>query len=186
MKLCIALVVALVGCGKDKPAPTPKDDLNALWGPHKITTVEMGDFAAPIPAGWRDGSEFLDKQIVSGVPPGARIVMVEKPERAEGFQANIILMWLDAKTYAPLTCEQLADEMSKEAKLDRLKQPAKESTTGADRTCVWETSHEDAHGEMHVRFNKDHALFMQCLRAAKGDPIGDSGCGALWISLAAK
>ena len=183
--IALALVGALVGCAKDEKR-APKDDHVALWKEHKITTVEMGDFAAPIPAGWRDGGELLDQKILSGVPAGSRVVMVEKAERAEGFQANIILMWLDAKTYAPLNCEQLADEMSKQAQLERVKEPARESKSDADRTCTWESSHEGAHGEMHVRFHGGHALFVQCLRAEKGDPIGDSGCGALWLSLKAK
>lgn len=31
-----------------------------------------------------------------------------------------------------------------------------------------------------VRFHAGQILFLQCLRATKGDPIGDAGCAAVW------
>ena len=164
-------ILAVTGCKR-----------GARWKEHKITTVEVGSFAAPIPEGWRDFREFFE---TVAIPAGARAVMPEESEASLGFQANIIVMWLPVDATWAQPCVQLADVSSKAQGATRTGE-APESKIGDDRVCMWTSTNPKAANTTRIRYHGDHVLFVQCLRAVAGDAVGDAGCTAFWGSLIAK
>ncbi len=156
------------------------------WEDQKITMFEVGPFSAPIPAGWRDIHELVDKSKVPQLQ--ATMLMAEVAETDLGFQTNIIGMWgtpVEILGADVSKCEAVAAEVMKQQKATSAG-PTVESTVDGDRLCTFSSQLNDATGTYRARFHGAKILFLQCLRATKGDPIGDAGCAAVWGALKAK
>ncbi|CAN5319627.1 hypothetical protein BH11MYX1_BH11MYX1_49180 [soil metagenome] len=169
--LCV-LVVASVGCKR-----------GIEWEDQKIKSFTVGPFSAPIPAGWRDLHELVDKSKVPQLE--ASMLMAETAETEVGFQANIIGMWGTPERVfgaAAAKCDEVADLVIKQQKATSLG-TAVESTVDGDRMCTFSSQLGNATGTYRTRFHGDQILFLQCLRATKGDPVGDAGCAAVWGAL---
>ncbi len=169
------LGVALLACKRE-----------IKWEAQKIKTVEIGPFSAPMPAGWRDLRELVDKSKIPQLQ--ATMVMPEVAETDLGFQANVISMWgTPAEIFgAPVaTCKDAADLTLKQQKAKPTGTPV-ESTVDGEPLCTFTSELNDATGTYRARTHGDHVLFVQCLRATKGDPLGDAGCSAIWSNLKLK
>jgi hypothetical protein len=168
----VGLVVVAVGCKRE-----------IKWEAQKIKTFTVGPFTAPIPAGWRDLHELVDKSKIPQLE--ASMLTVETAETEVGFQANIIGMWGTPEHLlgaAAATCDEVAKLVIEQQKATSLGK-AVEATVEGDRLCTFSNQINDATGTYRTRFHGDQLLFVQCLRATKGDPIGDAGCAAVWGAL---
>lgn len=170
--LVLGVVLAAIGCKRE-----------IKWEDQKIKTFTVGPFTAPIPSGWRDLHELGDKSKVPQLE--GSMLMVETAETEVGFQANIIGMWGTPEHIlgdAAATCDEVAALVVKQQKATSLGK-AVESTVEGDRLCTFSSQLNDATGTYRTRFHGDQLLFVQCLRATKGDPVGDAGCAAVWGAL---
>ena len=159
MKRWILVAIAVASCAKQ-----------SAWSDKKSPELTVGPHKVPIPAGWRDVAESMDEQLKKSVPAGMQAIVAEK---AVTFRANIVFTWSPFPSGAP-SCDEVAKAVNQQ--FQAMVTNVKAVDVEADKGCEWSFTKDNAAGTMAVRFEKDHWLSVQCMRAIKGDAAADQVC----------
>lgn len=162
-----------------------KDTLK--WKPQQLKTVDVGPFKFDIPKGWRDTRESEDTMLARmherlGADTDAHILVRES---ASNTDANISFMWTEL--VGSPTCEQFVEAMSLAGGgLVVDKTTVLHKDYGADKGCGFWISDDKYEGKMHLRFQGEKFLTIQCMRPKAGDRDADAACEAFAVALNAQ
>lgn len=139
---------------------TGKKELH--WSGTPATTLQAGDFAVKIPAGWRDAAEATDSEMkdLLAKSPGAKVMV------RENFDGTTILLRAAPTQGIATKCDDLAAATAKGEGATATN--VKPATFDGDPGCVWTERAGDVAMLYNVRFHEPSLLLVACGGGAPG------------------